>query len=164
MMTQGSAGFWPAAAVLGLVVLIVADQQVATVGEAQTEMLSEVAVAALVGALCYFSWQTAGAVKPAPPAKVEACDDCIVHDEAGESVLAASQPDNCSDTPVPESAIRSPCARWNAHACKARPGCCRYGHYCSTCDSKKARHRAGSRYCPHVARAAQSQGRAKSGH
>mmetsp|Transcript_9658 Transcript_9658/g.23050 ORF Transcript_9658/g.23050 Transcript_9658/m.23050 type:complete len:175 (+) Transcript_9658:162-686(+) len=40
------------------------------------------------------------------------------------------------------------CARWNAGACKARPGMCRYGHFCSDCGVRKARHRAGSRFCP----------------
>mmetsp|Transcript_40381 Transcript_40381/g.90777 ORF Transcript_40381/g.90777 Transcript_40381/m.90777 type:complete len:163 (+) Transcript_40381:59-547(+) len=43
---------------------------------------------------------------------------------------------------------RDACTRWNAGACKAKPGTCRFGHYCSLCDHSRARHRAGSRFCP----------------
>eukprot|EP00451_Oxyrrhis_marina_P014882 CAMPEP_0204321786 /NCGR_PEP_ID=MMETSP0469-20131031/8350_1 /ASSEMBLY_ACC=CAM_ASM_000384 /TAXON_ID=2969 /ORGANISM="Oxyrrhis marina" /LENGTH=165 /DNA_ID=CAMNT_0051303111 /DNA_START=131 /DNA_END=628 /DNA_ORIENTATION=- len=43
---------------------------------------------------------------------------------------------------------RNACTRWNAGACKAKPGTCKFGHYCSLCNHKKARHRAGSRFCP----------------
>mmetsp|Transcript_54670 Transcript_54670/g.146125 ORF Transcript_54670/g.146125 Transcript_54670/m.146125 type:complete len:165 (+) Transcript_54670:161-655(+) len=44
--------------------------------------------------------------------------------------------------------VRPACTRWNAGACKAKPGTCKFGHYCSLCNHKRARHRAGSRFCP----------------
>mmetsp|Transcript_27516 Transcript_27516/g.62695 ORF Transcript_27516/g.62695 Transcript_27516/m.62695 type:complete len:160 (-) Transcript_27516:48-527(-) len=44
---------------------------------------------------------------------------------------------------------RAACTRWNAGACKARPGTCRFGHYCSDCGIRNARHKSGSRFCPH---------------
>mmetsp|Transcript_33322 Transcript_33322/g.80395 ORF Transcript_33322/g.80395 Transcript_33322/m.80395 type:complete len:164 (+) Transcript_33322:158-649(+) len=50
-----------------------------------------------------------------------------------------------SELPKPS---RDACTRWNAGACKAKPGTCKFGHYCSLCNHKRARHRAGSRFCP----------------
>mmetsp|Transcript_25163 Transcript_25163/g.57206 ORF Transcript_25163/g.57206 Transcript_25163/m.57206 type:complete len:173 (+) Transcript_25163:183-701(+) len=100
----------------------------------------------------------------------QAAEESTTGGESSESEEEAAQtPPTCKehrclpgltlDTPPPGLTLPEPnfksmqdactsCARWNAGACKARPGMCRYGHFCSDCGVRKARHRAGSRFCP----------------
>mmetsp|Transcript_75112 Transcript_75112/g.200471 ORF Transcript_75112/g.200471 Transcript_75112/m.200471 type:complete len:174 (-) Transcript_75112:18-539(-) len=65
----------------------------------------------------------------------------------------SSVEDFCMDDEFAEGISRGctePCLRWNEGACKARPGSCRFGHFCNACGVVNARHRAGSRACPHA--------------
>mmetsp|Transcript_54672 Transcript_54672/g.146131 ORF Transcript_54672/g.146131 Transcript_54672/m.146131 type:complete len:163 (+) Transcript_54672:161-649(+) len=75
-----------------------------------------------------------------------------------QKVVVDDEPCRCTESePTPslpglEEVLPRPsrdaCTRWNAGACKAKPGTCKFGHYCSLCNHKRARHRAGSRFCP----------------
>eukprot|EP00451_Oxyrrhis_marina_P000545 CAMPEP_0204264514 /NCGR_PEP_ID=MMETSP0468-20130131/9068_1 /ASSEMBLY_ACC=CAM_ASM_000383 /TAXON_ID=2969 /ORGANISM="Oxyrrhis marina" /LENGTH=164 /DNA_ID=CAMNT_0051239387 /DNA_START=263 /DNA_END=757 /DNA_ORIENTATION=- len=139
-VTQGSSpALWVVLAVAGAVLLTVVDHQL-NVETAEGSSFVDVEMA--LGALMVIVLgATASRMQaPSPPKKIlpeeECCDDMSEVSEEAESQTSQEQ-------------LREPCARWNAGACKARPGQCRFAHFCTLCNNKKARHRALSRFCPH---------------
>mmetsp|Transcript_6126 Transcript_6126/g.14680 ORF Transcript_6126/g.14680 Transcript_6126/m.14680 type:complete len:173 (+) Transcript_6126:249-767(+) len=133
-----SPAVWAVLAVVGAVLLTVMDHQL-NVESAEGSSFVDVEMA--LGALVIIALgATASRMQASPPKKIlaeeECCDDISEVSEEAESQTSQEQ-------------MREPCARWNAGACKARPGQCRFAHYCTLCNNKKARHRALSRFCPH---------------
>eukprot|EP00451_Oxyrrhis_marina_P037475 CAMPEP_0204386074 /NCGR_PEP_ID=MMETSP0469-20131031/58143_1 /ASSEMBLY_ACC=CAM_ASM_000384 /TAXON_ID=2969 /ORGANISM="Oxyrrhis marina" /LENGTH=156 /DNA_ID=CAMNT_0051379207 /DNA_START=119 /DNA_END=589 /DNA_ORIENTATION=- len=95
----------------------------------------------LVGFSLMSQWCT-----PKYVAKEVVVDDtaCCCSASATES---EGSPSTHGEEEMPKLA-RNACSRWNVGACKAKAGTCKFGHYCSMCNHKRARHRAGSRFCP----------------
>mmetsp|Transcript_33314 Transcript_33314/g.80371 ORF Transcript_33314/g.80371 Transcript_33314/m.80371 type:complete len:163 (+) Transcript_33314:126-614(+) len=132
---------WVMVAVGSAMGLVLLDHHLFQAAESTSvlpEMVQLGAAVVLVGLSVLSQW-----CRPAPVVKEVVVDDacCCKAAEDGDSPRSAG----FVEMPKPS---RDACTRWNAGACKAKPGTCKFGHYCSLCNHKRARHRAGSRFCP----------------
>eukprot|EP00451_Oxyrrhis_marina_P040333 CAMPEP_0204392712 /NCGR_PEP_ID=MMETSP0469-20131031/61902_1 /ASSEMBLY_ACC=CAM_ASM_000384 /TAXON_ID=2969 /ORGANISM="Oxyrrhis marina" /LENGTH=162 /DNA_ID=CAMNT_0051386705 /DNA_START=77 /DNA_END=565 /DNA_ORIENTATION=- len=132
---------WVMVAVGSTMGLVLLDHHLFQAAESTSvlpEMVQLGAAVILVGLSLVSQWS-----RPKFEAKEIVTDDsccCAEHDTDDSSSSSGS-------TEMPRQS-RAACTRWNAGACKAKPGTCKFGHYCSLCDHNRARHRAGSRFCP----------------
>eukprot|EP00451_Oxyrrhis_marina_P033342 CAMPEP_0204386050 /NCGR_PEP_ID=MMETSP0469-20131031/58127_1 /ASSEMBLY_ACC=CAM_ASM_000384 /TAXON_ID=2969 /ORGANISM="Oxyrrhis marina" /LENGTH=162 /DNA_ID=CAMNT_0051379179 /DNA_START=55 /DNA_END=543 /DNA_ORIENTATION=- len=132
---------WVMVAVGSVMGLVLLDHHLFQAAESTSvvpEMVQLGAAVVLVGLSLLSQWSRPKFV----PREVVTDDSCCCAE--GELEVASSV-DGVTEIP---RRSRDACTRWNAGACKAKPGTCRFGHYCSLCDHSRARHRAGSRFCP----------------
>eukprot|EP00451_Oxyrrhis_marina_P039875 CAMPEP_0204393082 /NCGR_PEP_ID=MMETSP0469-20131031/62126_1 /ASSEMBLY_ACC=CAM_ASM_000384 /TAXON_ID=2969 /ORGANISM="Oxyrrhis marina" /LENGTH=162 /DNA_ID=CAMNT_0051387129 /DNA_START=98 /DNA_END=586 /DNA_ORIENTATION=+ len=132
---------WVMVAVGSVMGLVLLDHHLFQAAES-TSVVPEIvqlgAALVLVGVSLLSQWSA--------PKKIVAKEIVVDHACCCEDTCAdLHAPTTTSELPRPS---RDACTRWNAGACKAKPGTCKFGHYCSLCDHKRARHRAGSRFCP----------------
>mmetsp|Transcript_54669 Transcript_54669/g.146120 ORF Transcript_54669/g.146120 Transcript_54669/m.146120 type:complete len:163 (+) Transcript_54669:161-649(+) len=132
---------WVMVAVGSAMGLVLLDHHLFQAAESTSivpEMVQLGAAVMLVGLSLLSQW-----VKPTVVPKEVVTDDSCCCAE-----LDSEDPFSSSGTTEVRRQTRAACTRWNAGACKAKPGTCKFGHYCSLCDHNRARHRAGSRFCP----------------
>mmetsp|Transcript_53493 Transcript_53493/g.117427 ORF Transcript_53493/g.117427 Transcript_53493/m.117427 type:complete len:185 (-) Transcript_53493:36-590(-) len=149
---------WATVACLGgVVAMVAADQLLFTVAESleqvtgSAQLGSWAAAAGAAGGRAGGSdaWVVAGLVAVV----------CLAVWFAGPGALLEEPSCEPAAAPVFEAAedhheepasgpAAEPCLRWNEGACKARPGSCRFSHFCNTCGVPSAKHRSGSRLCP----------------
>mmetsp|Transcript_19544 Transcript_19544/g.43293 ORF Transcript_19544/g.43293 Transcript_19544/m.43293 type:complete len:163 (+) Transcript_19544:156-644(+) len=132
---------WVIVAVGSVMGLVLLDHHLFQAAESTSVVreMVQLGAAVILVALSLLSQRASPKLAPKEVAVDDHC--CCQEAEDGDSPRSAGLVE------MPKTS-RDACTRWNAGACKAKPGTCKFGHYCSLCDHKRARHRAGSRFCP----------------